>query len=57
VREVPLKQEIVEAINEYLVGRSSNPFADSGRLIVGQRGVLQRDAINTLLEKLTVVMK
>jgi integrase/recombinase XerD len=54
VREVPLKQEVVEAINEYLVERSSNPFADSDYLIVGQRGVLQRDAINTLLEKLTV---
>jgi integrase/recombinase XerD len=54
VREVPLKQEVVEAIKEYLVERSSNPFADSDYLIVGQRGVLQRDAINTLLEKLTV---
>jgi integrase/recombinase XerD len=54
VREVPLKLEVVEAINEYLVERSSNPFADSDYLIVGQRGVLQRDAINTLLEKLTV---
>jgi integrase/recombinase XerD len=54
VREVPLKQEVVEAIKEYLVERSSNPFADSDYLIVGQRGALQRDAINTLLEKLTV---
>jgi integrase/recombinase XerD len=54
VREVPLKLEVVEAIKEYLVERRSNPFADSDYLIVGQRGVLQRDAINTLLEKLTV---
>lgn len=54
VREVPLKPEVVEAVKEYLVERSSNPFADSEYLIVGQRGVLQRDAINTLLEKLTV---
>jgi integrase/recombinase XerD len=48
VREVPLKLEVVEAINEYLVERSSNPFADSDYLIVGQRGVLQRDAINMM---------
>jgi len=54
VREVPLKLGVVEAIKEYLVERSTNPFADSEYLIVGQRGVLQRDAINTMLEKLTV---
>jgi len=54
VREVPLKLEVVEAIKEYLVERSTNPFADSEYLIVGQRGVLQRDAINTMLEKLTL---
>lgn len=54
VREVPLKLEVVEAVKEYLVERSSNPFANSEYLLVGQRGVLQRDAINTLLEKLTV---
>jgi integrase/recombinase XerD len=48
VREVPLKLEVVEAINEYLLERSSNPFADSDYLIVGQRGVLQRDAINMM---------
>lgn len=54
VREVPLKFEVLEAIKEYLIDRSNNPFADSEYLIVGQRGVLQRDAINTLLEKLTL---
>ncbi|NRT79268.1 tyrosine-type recombinase/integrase [Clostridium beijerinckii] len=54
VREVPLKSEVVDAIKEYLVERSTNPFADSEYLIVGQRGVLQRDAINTMLEKLVV---
>jgi integrase/recombinase XerD len=54
VREVPLKSEVVEAIKEYLVERSTNPFADSEYLIIGQRGVLKRDAINTMLEKLTL---
>lgn len=54
VREVPLKSEVVDAIKEYLVERSTNPFADAEYLIIGQRGVLQRDAINTILEKLTL---
>lgn len=54
IREVPLKQEVVDAVKEYLVERSSNPFANSEYLLVGQTGVLQRDAINTLLEKLTI---
>ncbi|MDU4853948.1 MAG: tyrosine-type recombinase/integrase [Clostridioides difficile] len=54
VREVPLKSEVVDAIKEYIVERSTNPFADSEYLIIGQRGVLQRDAINTMLEKLTL---
>lgn len=51
VREVPLKSEVVDAIKDYLVERSTNPFADSEYLIIGQRGVFQRDAINTMLEK------
>ena len=54
IREVPLKSEILEAVKDYLVERSTNPFAPSEYLIVGQRGVLQRDAINTMLEKLTI---
>jgi len=33
VREVPLKVEVVESIKEYLVERSSNPFAESEYLI------------------------
>lgn len=53
VREIPLKSEVLEAIKEYMIERSSNPFADNEYLMLGQRGVLQRDAINTLLEKLT----
>lgn len=54
VREVPLKSEVIEAIKEYLIERSANPFAESEYLLIGQRGVLQRDAINTMLEKLAV---
>jgi integrase/recombinase XerD len=56
VREVPLKSEVVDAIKGYLVERSTNPFADSEYLIIGQRGVLKRDEINTMLEKLTLKM-
>lgn len=54
VREVPLKLEVMEAIKEYLTERNTNSFAISEYLIIGQRGVLQRDAINTMLEKLTI---
>ncbi|WP_238882329.1 tyrosine-type recombinase/integrase [Clostridium sp. YIM B02551] len=53
IREVPLKNEVVEAIKEYLVERSDNQYSDSEYLILGQRGALKRDAINTLLEKYT----
>lgn len=35
VREVPLKPEVVEAVKEYIVERSSNPFANSDYLLVG----------------------
>lgn len=54
LREIPLKSEVVEAIKEYLVERSINQFKDSEFLILGQRGAIQRDAVNTMLEKLTV---
>ncbi|MCD2349065.1 tyrosine-type recombinase/integrase [Clostridium guangxiense] len=53
IREVPLKQEVVEAIKKYLVERAKDKFSDLKYLILGQRGVLKRDAINTLLEKYT----
>lgn len=53
VREVPLKLEVVESIKEYLAERVESQFSDSEYLILGQRGVLKRDAINTLLEKYT----
>jgi len=33
--------------------RSKNKYSDSHYLFIGQRGPLQRDAVNTLLEKMT----
>lgn len=53
VREVPLKPEVLEAMREYLTLRAQSKYADSEYLFLGQRGPLQRDAVNTLLEKLT----
>lgn len=53
VREVPLKPEVADAIRDYLPERSKNKYADAEELFLGQRGPLQRDAVNTLLEKLT----
>jgi integrase/recombinase XerD len=52
-REIPLKEEVVEAIKEYLIVRDINKYKDSEYLILGQRGAIQRDAVNTLLEKHT----
>ena len=54
VREVPLKPEITEAYKNYLTVRNRNKQSDSGFLFLGQRGPLQRDAVNTLLESLTM---
>jgi len=53
VREVPLKTEVVEAIKDYLTERVKNPYTKSVYLFLGQRGPLQRDAVNTMLEKHT----
>lgn len=53
IREVPLKLEVAEAIKEYLAERAESQFSDLEQLILGQRGALKRDAINTLLEKYT----
>jgi integrase/recombinase XerD len=53
VREVPMKQEVIEAIKEYLADRSKNKYSESEYLFLGQRGPIQRDAVNTMLEKLT----
>lgn len=57
IREVPLKAEVVEVIKEYLSERADNQFSDSDYLILGQRGAVKRDAINTLLEKHTEELK
>ena len=54
VREVPLKPEVSEAYKDYLTVRNRNKQSDSGFLFLGQRGPLQRDAVNTLLESLTM---
>lgn len=51
-REVPLKFELADAIKEYIKDRDYT-VKDSEYLIIGQRGVLRRDAINTMLERLT----
>lgn len=54
VREVPAKFEVMDTIEEYISERNNNPYKDSEYLILGQRGAIQRDAVNTLLEKHTV---
>ncbi len=52
VREVPLKPEVTEGIKAYLPDRADSKYAQSENLFLGQRGPLQRDAVNTLLERL-----
>ena len=49
-----LKPEVIKAYKDYLTVRSRNKRSDSVYLFLGQRGPLQRDAVNTLLESLTV---
>jgi integrase/recombinase XerD len=51
-REVPLKFDVADAIKEYISERDNNS-KDSEYLVIGQRGALRRDAINTMLERLT----
>ena len=53
VREVPLRSEVVEAIRDYLVERADHRHGQSEYLFLGQRGAIGRDAVNTILEKLT----
>ncbi|MHB9010440.1 MAG: tyrosine-type recombinase/integrase [Carboxydocellales bacterium] len=53
VREVRLKPEVSEAIREYLAELAKSPHRDSDSLFLGQKGSLQRDAVNTLLKKHT----
>ncbi|WP_300385478.1 tyrosine-type recombinase/integrase [Clostridium sp.] len=51
-REVPLKFDLSDTIKEYIRDRDYN-LKDSEYLIIGQKGALRRDAINTMLERLT----
>ncbi len=51
-REVPLKFDLADVIKEYIKDRDYN-VKDSEYLVIGQRGALKRDAINTMLERLT----
>ncbi|WP_049042497.1 tyrosine-type recombinase/integrase [Clostridium sporogenes] len=51
-REVPLKLDLSDAIKEYIRDRDYS-VKDSEYLVIGQRGALRRDAINTMLERLT----
>lgn len=52
LREVPLRPEVADALRAYLAERAKSRFAGSEFLFLGQRGPLQRDAVNTLLERL-----
>lgn len=54
IREVPLKPEVAQAIRDYLLERAKTPHAVSEYLFQGQRGAIQRDAVNTMLERLAV---
>jgi integrase/recombinase XerD len=51
-REVPMKFDLADVIKEYIKDRDSS-LRDSEYLVIGQRGALRRDAINTMLERLT----
>ena len=53
IREIPLKDEVIEAIKGYIRERCKSKYKGSEYLILGQRGAIQRDAVNTLLEKHT----
>jgi integrase/recombinase XerD len=53
LREVPLRPEVADVLRAYLAERAKSRFAGSDFLFLGQRGPLQRDAVNTLLERLT----
>lgn len=47
-REIPLKPELVDFIKKYIVKRRSNLYYKSEYLLLGQRGVLGRDAVNRI---------
>ncbi|WP_430885870.1 tyrosine-type recombinase/integrase [Fusibacter sp. JL216-2] len=52
-REIPLKPEVVESIKAYLIDRQKHKYSDSEYLLLGQRGAVGRDAINSMLVSLT----
>ena len=52
-REIPLKPELVESIKKYLPERRHNKYFKSDYLLLGQRGALNRDAINRILTRIT----
>lgn len=45
LREIPLKDEVVEAIKEYLSIRCEYTHRESELLILGQRGAIKREAV------------
>ena len=51
-REVSLKFDLANAIKDYIKDRDYT-VKDSEYLMIGQRGALRRDEINTMLERLT----
>lgn len=53
VREIPLKAEVIDVIKAYIRERWKSKYKASEYLILGRRGAIQRDAVNTLLEKHT----
>ncbi len=52
-REIPLKEDIVESVKEYLLERRYNSYYKEASLLLGQRGPLGRDAVNRALVRIT----
>ncbi len=52
-REIPLKPEVVESIKDYQTERSKSKYNNSENLLLGQRGAIGRDAVNSMLETIT----
>lgn len=51
-REIPLKADLVESIKAYLLERRKNKYFGCEVLLLGQRGALNRDAINRILGRI-----
>ena len=52
IKSKGVKLDLADEIKEYIKDRDYS-LKDSEYLIIGQRGALKRDAINTMLERLT----